>query len=63
MTIFISICYIIALIVFTQRLYYKGEITVRDFIMLLLAPLCILPVVIVPLIGAVVDLDYPIFKQ
>jgi hypothetical protein len=63
MNLFIIITYLLGMWVFHDRYQKYSVLTVRDIIILLLSPLCVIPVVIMPILSMVIPLDYELFKK
>ena len=63
MTIFLIICYILGIGMFHNKYDKTGYIDNRDVILFLLAPLCVLPLVILPFLSKIINLNKVIIKK
>ena len=63
MTIFIILCYVIGFLMYIDRYKKYNVITIRDSLLFLLSPLCVIPIVLMPIFSIFINLDTELFKK
>lgn len=63
LSVYLIICYTVALTIMLMTFTEEGKITINDLLMFVIAPFSVVPVILIHLLSHLVELDTVVFKR